>query len=55
MLCVSFFVSRALMDHSSLIASTGLMLMALKAGASPARMPNTLSKATAPMAVQKLI
>ena len=37
------------------MASTGFMLMALSAGASPARTPRTLSNAKAAMAAQKLI
>ena len=40
-------------NHSSLIASTGFMLIALHAGARPARPPRTLSKAAAAIAVQK--
>lgn len=42
-------------NHSSLIASTGFIDMALKAGAKPASTPSTLISSTAATAIQKSI
>lgn len=42
-------------NHSSLIASTGFIDMALRAGAKPASTPSTLISSTAATAIQKSI
>ena len=42
-------------NHSSLMASTGFIDMALRAGAKPASTPSTLISSTAATAIQKSI
>ena len=52
-----FFIIKCLFSiyYSSLIASTGLILIALSAGASPASTPNAVKISTADIAVQNPI